>query len=126
MHFKNKGDIEIGHSHSYDHATLLSSGSVLYEILDGPNGNTVASKTFVAPGYIFVEKEKFHRITALEANTVCACIHALRTVDDEIIPPDSFIEPMYSTNSGEIKNFIKAKTGEDFLHMTNTHKKMAL
>lgn len=125
MHFKSQGDVEIGHSHPYDHATLLSSGSVLYEVLDGPNGNTVASKEFKAPGYIFVEKEKFHRITALENNTVCACIHAIRTIEDEIIPPDSLIEPLHSTNSGEIKNFVKAKTGVDFSPFSNTHEKVA-
>jgi hypothetical protein len=111
MHFVNEGDIENGHVHNYDHATMVSAGSVLYEVLDGPNGNTVKSKEFKAPGYVFVEKDKYHRITALEDNTICVCIHALRTIDENIIPPDSFIEPMYSTNNGEIKDAVKNLTG---------------
>ena len=49
MHFVNEGDFENGHVHNYDHATMVSSGSVLYEVLDGPNGNAVAAKEFKAP-----------------------------------------------------------------------------
>jgi hypothetical protein len=112
MHFVNKGDIEVGHSHTYDHATLLSSGSVLYEVLDGPNGNTVAAKEFKAPGYIFVEKEKYHRITALENNTVCACVHALRTIDEEIIDPSFFIQPLERQHRNEIFDAVKKGTGK--------------
>lgn len=109
MHFINKGDVEVGHSHPYDHATLLSSGSVLYEVLDGPDGNTVASKEFKAPGHIFVEKEKYHRITALEDNTVCTCIHALRTIDQDIIPPNTLIDPVVVTETGNIRQVIEEK-----------------
>lgn len=112
MHFVNKGDIEIGHSHTYDHATLLSSGSVLYEVLDGPDGNTVAAKEFKAPGYIFVEKDKYHRITALEDNTVCACIHALRTIDEEIIDPSFFIEPLERRHFNQIFDAVQNGTGK--------------
>lgn len=112
MHFINKGDVEVGHSHTYDHATLLSSGSVLYEILDGKDGNTVSSKEFKAPGYIFVEKNKFHRITALEDNTVCACIHALRTIDEEIVDPSMFIDPLQKTYNGQIFQAVSNATGK--------------
>jgi hypothetical protein len=112
MHFVNKGDIEVGHSHTYDHATLLSSGSVLYEVLDGPDGNTVAAKEFKAPGYIFVEKDKYHRITALEDNSVCACIHALRTIDEEIVDPSMFIQPLERQYFNQIFDAVTAKTGK--------------
>lgn len=120
MHFVNKGDVELGHVHSYDHATMISSGSVLYEVLDCQNGNAVASKKFKAPDYVFVEKNKYHRITALENNTVCVCIHALRTVDESIISPDSFIEPLYSTNNGEIKAAVHHLTGLNLNEITPT------
>lgn len=118
MYFEKKGDTEAGHKHSYDHATILSSGSVLYEVLDAPGGNTVAQKVFQAPGYIFVDKDKHHRITALEDGAVCLCVHALRTIDEEIISPDSFIEPMYSTNNGEIKQAVHALTGLSWNEIT--------
>lgn len=115
MHFKNKGDIEIGHKHTYDHGTLVSNGSVLYEVLDGLDGNAVASKIFEAPNMIFVDKNKYHRITALEDNTVCACIHALRTNDEELIPPDSFIEPLIGDNQGIIPKTVHEKTGKKWI-----------
>jgi hypothetical protein len=118
MHFVNRGDCESGHTHTYDHATMVSAGSVLYEVLDGPDGNVVKAKEFKAPGYVFVEKDKYHRITALEDNTVCVCIHALRTIDETIISPDSFIEPLYSTNNGEIKNAVQQLTGISWNEIT--------
>lgn len=118
MHFVKEGDVENGHVHSYDHATMVSSGSVLYEVLDGPDGNTIAAKEFKSPGYVFVEKDKYHRITALEDNTICVCIHALRTIDEEIISPDSFIEPLHSTNNGEIKNAVQQLTGISWNEIT--------
>jgi hypothetical protein len=90
MHFVNKGDIEEGHKHVYDHGTLLSSGSVLVEMIDD-DGVTIGSKEFTAPNFIFIEKNVNHRLTALEDNTVCACIHALRTVDQELIDPDFLV-----------------------------------
>ena len=120
MHFVNKGDIELGHSHTYDHATLLSSGSVLYEVLDGQCGNVVAAKEFKAPGYIFVEKNKFHRITALEDNTVCACIHALRTIDEEIVDPSMFIEPLEPQRLGQFYEDFKKKAGMAPMSVSNT------
>lgn len=125
MYFVNKGDIEIGHSHTYDHATLLSAGSVLYEILDGPDGNTVASKEFKAPGYIFVEKDKYHRITALEPNTVCACIHALRTIDEEIVDPSMFIQPMKREYHNQIFDVVKEKTGKPVEHIIHPNQQKA-
>lgn len=113
MHFVHKGDVEIGHVHTYDHATLVSSGSVLYEVLDGEGGNTVASKKFKAPGYVFVEKNKYHRLTALEDNTVCVCIHALRTIDEEIVSPDFFVSPVIQPDaSAKIKIEVYERTGK--------------
>ena len=44
MHFQNKGDVELGHSHHFDHGTLVSSGSVLVEILDPETEESVSQK----------------------------------------------------------------------------------
>ena len=92
MYFQNKGDIEHGHKHVFDHATQVSHGSVLVEVLDDEDKVT-ASKVFKAPNMVFIDKDKFHRITALEDRTVCSCIHAIKTTDDEIVDPDFLIEP---------------------------------
>jgi hypothetical protein len=119
LHFRKKGDSESGHAHIYDHATLISSGSVRYEVLDGQDGNVIASKDVVAPNFVFVEKNKYHRITALENNTVCACIHALRTNDEELVEPDFFIE---STNTtGRLSQIIKEKTGKAIMPFSDEH-----
>jgi len=118
MHFVKKGDTEMGHKHTFDHATLISSGSVLYEVLSDA-GEVQYSKTFTAPDMVFVDKGRFHRITSLEDNTVCGCIHALRTVGDDIIPPDSFIEP-FREYDGIINDEIKERTKKDMIYFTST------
>ena len=115
MAFKNKGDVEVGHCHTYDHATLLSHGTVLYEVLDDFNGNTVEYKEFKAPTMIFVPKNKFHRLTALEDKTVCACIHALRTIEDEIIDSDFLIETVNRKYHGHIRDLVYEKTGVEWM-----------
>lgn len=84
MHFKKAGDQEHGHTHPFDHLTLLSSGSL---------GVTVNGKTtnFKAPHMIYIKAEHKHELVALEDNTVAFCIHALRKGNgvDDIIDPDS-------------------------------------
>jgi hypothetical protein len=114
MHFKNKGDVEAGHKHTFDHGSLVSSGSVLYEVL-GDNGQVTSSKVFTAPNFIFVDKDKNHRITALEKDTVCDCIHALKTNNNELIDPDFLIEPLVGDNKGIIPKTILNKTGKEIL-----------
>jgi quercetin dioxygenase-like cupin family protein len=84
MHFKAAGDIELGHTHPFDHLTLLASGSVELEV-DG------VVTQFSAPHMIYIKAEKDHKLVALEADTVAYCIHALRFGDkvEDIIDPDT-------------------------------------
>jgi quercetin dioxygenase-like cupin family protein len=84
MHFKNAGDIEYGHTHPFDHLTLLASGSVRVKV----NGKIT---DFHAPHMIYIKAEHEHEIVALENNTVAYCIHALRNGDgvDDIVDPAS-------------------------------------
>jgi hypothetical protein len=105
MNFKSKGDTELGHYHSYDHGTLLASGRLLVEILDDDN-NIVSSKQYDAPTFIFIKKDKIHKLTALEDNTVATCIHALRTIDEEIIDSDFLVEERILADSPkEVETF---------------------
>lgn len=90
MYFFKAGDVEQGHKHTFDHATLLSSGKLKIELLDEEN-NVKAEKIFTAPDFIFIGKDDIHRLTALEDNTIAVCIHAMRDLDENIIPPESFI-----------------------------------
>jgi quercetin dioxygenase-like cupin family protein len=115
MHFLKKGDIENGHKHTYDHATLVSSGSVLVEVLDELTGEPISSKTFSSPNMVFIHKDKIHRLIALEDNTVCSCIHAIRTIEDEIVDSDFLIEPVWSQEKGEVRSLVQEKYNKEML-----------
>jgi len=84
MHFENIGDIEYGHSHTYDHLTLLASGKLKITIDN-------QSTEFIAPHMIFIKKEKIHILESLEPNTIAYCIHALKNKDTEDILDASMI-----------------------------------
>ena len=81
MHMPKSGDTIDGHAHTFDHITLLSSGSVLMEHDNG-------SKTFKAPILIVTPKGITHKFTALEDNVLICCVHAIRDGDgvDDIAP----------------------------------------
>lgn len=82
MHFVNAGDTELGHTHPFNHITLLASGSANVTV----NGKTTS---FVAPAQIVIAAEDIHSITATASNTLMYCIHPLResgTVEDIIDP----------------------------------------
>lgn len=90
MHFLKAGDTELGHTHQFDHMTLLASGSIRVTI----EGQT---SEFKAPKMIYIHKDKVHELVALEDNTVAYCIHALRYGDglNDIIDPECI--PLGST-----------------------------
>jgi quercetin dioxygenase-like cupin family protein len=115
MHFLKKGDVENGHKHTYDHATLVSSGSVLVEVLDEFTKEPISSKTFISPSMVFIHKDKIHRLTALEDNTVCSCIHAIRTIDEEIVDSDFLIEPVWPQEKGEVRSLVQERYKKEML-----------
>lgn len=80
MHFKKAGNIEIGHTHQFDHLTLLAKGRLRV---------TVEGKAteFTAPQMIYIRADKVHELVALADDTVAYCIHALRTNEGDIIDP---------------------------------------
>ena len=96
MRFENKGDIEHGHCHTYDHLTLLTNGSLKVSV----DGNDVV---FSAPTAIKILANKMHQLEAMEDNTMAFCVHALReAVTEEVLPPqahitDRRIKPLIST-----------------------------
>jgi hypothetical protein len=73
-HFVRVGDTHQGHSHTFDHITLLSSGAV--KMVDD-NGE----QEYKAPHLIVTPKGVKHQFTALEPNTVFCCVHAIRDGD---------------------------------------------
>jgi quercetin dioxygenase-like cupin family protein len=78
MHFKSAGDIEHGHTHQFDHLTLLAKGRLMV-VVDG------AAAEFAAPNMIYIRADKNHELVALEDGTVAYCIHALRDKKTEDI-----------------------------------------
>lgn len=85
MHFLNAGDVEMGHTHDFDHTTLLAAGALRVKV----NG---ATTDFRAPHMIVIKAEHEHELTSLEPNTVAYCVHAVRTsiggdiVSDDMMP----------------------------------------
>lgn len=86
-HFAEVGDTHNGHSHVFDHITLLANGSVK---MVHDNGEA----EFKAPHLIVTPKGIKHQFTALEPNTVFCCIHAIREKDelDAIADPSITVE----------------------------------
>lgn len=81
MHFEKAGDIEIGHTHQFDHLTLLAKGKLKVTV------EGVATE-FTAPHMIYIHKDKVHELEALIDETVAYCIHALRDKsNNEILDP---------------------------------------
>jgi dTDP-4-dehydrorhamnose 3,5-epimerase-like enzyme len=84
MHFAKAGDMNDGHKHIFDHQTLLGKGKVKVTVND-------KISEFTAPTIIFIRAGFEHQIEALEDDTVCYCIHAIRDgerVEDIIDPAD--------------------------------------
>lgn len=100
MHFKEKGDFEIGHCHTYDHGTLVSTGKLLVEMLRD-DGSVISQKEFTGPSFIFIPKLCMHRLTALEHNTVAVCIHAMRDVQGNLLSPDFLVDEKWFADSWE-------------------------
>lgn len=84
MHFKKAGDTEVGHTHQFDHLTLLASGKLKVTVDGVPS-------EFTAPHMIYIRKDKVHELEALADETVAYCIHALRGKNDEEILDPSMI-----------------------------------
>jgi len=90
MYFENIGDCETGHTHLFDHLTLLAKGS-LDVTVDGAKTN------FTAPQMIYIKAGKVHELTATSPQTVAYCIHALRSGDgvDDILDPSMIPEGVH-------------------------------
>ena len=82
LHYRKIGDFNDPHTHPHDHLTLLAAGSVTVNV-DGQ------ITEYTAPAMIFVSKNQLHHFTATADDTMCYCIHALRTGErvEDIVDP---------------------------------------
>jgi len=98
MFFAKAGDRNEGHTHNYDHITLLAHDSVKVHVDD-------KTTEFKAPHMIYIQAGKRHFIEAIEDNTVAYCVHALRDKDSEdILDPDQIPLGIDTTNLGITKS----------------------
>ena len=79
-----------GHIHHFDHVTLLVKGSVRVEVGSNP------PKDFHAPTFIVIRRDKKHRFTALEDDTIYYCVFALRDIDGQ--PIGDIVDPRTMPN----------------------------
>jgi quercetin dioxygenase-like cupin family protein len=87
MTFVEAGDSEAGHTHNYDHITLLAKGSLRIDV----EGESYEA---IAPRMLFIHKDKRHTLTALEPGTVAYCIHAVRDKHTgDVVDPSMAITP---------------------------------
>jgi quercetin dioxygenase-like cupin family protein len=99
MHFESAGDTEQGHSHQFDHLTLLAAGKLKVTV----DGNVTE---FTAPHMIYIAKDKEHELVALEDNTIAYCIHALRTGknEEDILDPAMIPKGVVARNMGIVED----------------------
>jgi len=67
-----------GHYHIFNHVSLLVKGSVRVEV------EGCEPTRYMAPTFIIIDKDKKHKVTALEDDTIWYCVFALRDVDGDI------------------------------------------
>ena len=112
------GEFYHGHTHDFDHISLLSCGKVLIEIEGKP------PKEFTAPTFIIIRRDLEHKFTALADNSVWFCIHALRDIDGEVIedlyshehdPCDYNWNKMPLEDIENLKKIIKGESQEDYI-----------
>jgi len=96
MEFLKAGDSMPGHTHTYDHMTLLAKGSVKVTV---KGEDTI----FNSPHVIFIHKNNIHRIEALEDGTVAYCIHASPDIGVNLIDisKDDIIDPNTVPNGSD-------------------------
>lgn len=74
--FAKANDTHQGHQHVIDHATVIIRGGVRVYVDEKLIGE------FYAPAVLEIDREKFHRLIALEDNTCYACIFATKEIDE--------------------------------------------
>ena len=76
------GDVVAGHTHNFDHTTIVFSGAVHVKAVS-PDGRVI-EKDFFAPTHFLVKAEVRHEITALQDNTEFWCVYSHRTPQGEV------------------------------------------
>lgn len=78
-------DESVGHTHKYDHSTIVVLGGIRVTIRDTADGPIVSEKEYL-PGSdpVYVAAHKFHTIKALFDNTVYFCLFSHRDFGGQV------------------------------------------
>ncbi len=104
MYFARAGDREQGHTHNYDHFTLLAAGRLRVTV-----GGV--STDYVAPYMIYIAREFEHELLALEDHTAAYCIHALRDPEGVVLDPTMI--PLGVRSAQRVRSQIPGWRAED-------------
>lgn len=76
---EHKCQESVGHTHNYDHSTVVVCGGIRVTIRDSADGPVVSEQEYY-PGsdLVFIANNKYHTIKALEDNTVYFCLFSHR------------------------------------------------
>lgn len=79
----SKGDRVDGHTHNFDHTTIVFKGAV-HVRATLPDGRVI-ERDFTAPSHFLVRADVAHEITALTENTEFWCVYAHRTPQGDVV-----------------------------------------
>jgi quercetin dioxygenase-like cupin family protein len=77
------GDKVDGHTHNFDHTTIVFLGSVRVRATR-PDGK-IREQVFEAPSHFLVYRDVEHEITALEDNTLFWCVYSHRDPQGRVV-----------------------------------------
>ena len=81
-HNMRDGEMLQGHTHNFDHVTIVFTGKVRVNAV--VSGKTVTAE-FTAPAHFLVKAEVEHEITALQDGTCVWCVYAHRTPQADVV-----------------------------------------
>lgn len=83
MKFAKAGEKRPGHTHNFDHTTIVFKGAVKVRATL-PDGRQI-ERDFAAPSHFLVKAEVVHEITALADDTEAWCVYAHRNAQGDVV-----------------------------------------
>lgn len=83
MEFEKAGQVCPGHTHRFDHTTVVFKGAVRVKAKT-PDGRLI-EREFTAPAHFLVLKDVEHEITALVDDTMVWCVYSHRTPQGDVV-----------------------------------------
>lgn len=78
-----KGHVIHGHKHTFDHTTIVFTGSVHAKKIE--EGGKTVEQDFKAPAHFLIKAGVEHEITSLEDDTTYWCVFAHRDSQGDVV-----------------------------------------